>query len=264
MMKTMAKIGMVCLMLAASLTAQANVITSIGKETLEQTSKVLTKVVLREGAEEAGEQAVRAAVKKSPRLAKIAKEVGEDTLVHRLSSPNARKLIDAYGDDAIELIAKHGDDAAAIMQKHGKMGGELLELVPSEAKSISGLSKDVVREVMSLKQAGTVTGIAFIETVKWCGKHPVAASFMGAWIASPGFRALVGALCDMGMAAADFAQQHPYTAAIIALVLLGLVIVFKKEIKAGLLALLLLPLRLLRWAFKKCFSKQPEEKKDAA
>lgn len=120
MMKTIAKTWMVCLMLAASLTAQANVITSVGKETLEQASKVLTKVVLREGAGETGEQAarqaVRAAAKDSPQLAKVVGEVGEDALVHIVRSPHALRLITAYGDDATEIILKHG-----------KIGEELLE-----------------------------------------------------------------------------------------------------------------------------------------
>ena len=211
--------------------AQANVVTSAGRgavAVVEQGVKILTKLMLREGAEETTEQvarqAVRAAVKRSPEFARMAREVGEDALVQVLKSPAARKL-----------VGKYGDDATVILLKHGKMGGELLEFAPDAAKSIKNLPPEWLRRFSDWKDVGKLTKEMATQVIQWAGRHPVIAGVAGAYILSPRFRAVVGGALD-----------HPITTIIIILVVAFPLWYFKPEIKAGLAWILLWPFRWLR------------------
>ena len=236
--------GVVCLMLAVSLTAQANVITGFGKARLEQTSKVLTKV--------------------APH------DEGEDASARGVSSPGVRKLLEAYGDDGgdvKETMAKYGDDATEIIRKHGKMGGEVLKFSPGAAKLMDRLPKDLVSRVMEWKREGKLTNESIREIFEWCARHPAAFALMSSYgcaslLISPKWRAVVGAVCDAGNAVIYFVHHYPVTTVIIALILIGLMVFFRRKIGAGISALLRFPVRLWRWVCRKCFPKQAGEKKE--
>lgn len=218
---------------------QANAVTSAGKEVVEQGIKVFAKFIIRQGSEEIPEvtarQALRAAVKKSPELARVVREVGEDALVQVLKSPTARKLVGKYGDDATEIILKHG-----------KMGEELLEYAPEAAKSIRNLPLKNFRQVSALKNAGRMSKETATQVIQWVEKHPVVAGIAGAYILSPRFRSVVGGALDVVDSTLNLAASHPITSIIIVLIVAFFLWYFKTEIKAGLAWILLWPLRWLR------------------
>ncbi len=221
---------------------QANVMTSAGRgalEVVEQGARTLTKLMLREGAEEtteqAARQAVRAAAKKSPEFARMAREVGEEALVQVLKSPAARKLVEKYGDDA-----------TVILLKHGKMGGELLEFAPAAAKSIKNLPPEWLRRFSDWKDVGKLTKETATQVIQWAGRHPVIAGVAGAYILSPRFRTVVGGALDVADSTLNLAASHPITSIIIVLIVAFFLWYFKTEIKAGLAWILLWPFRWLR------------------
>ncbi len=241
-MKFIAQILFIVALFMAALTAQASVAVSVGKEIFEQGAKVFTKIIVRGGTEEVTEQAARrtlqVAIKKSPQVAELAREMGEDSLLYVLRSPAARKL-----------VLRHGDDAAEALLRHGKVGEELMEFAPGAAKSIKNLSVEQVRRLVALKRAGKITVDTVCEVAGWASRHPGTALLISAYILSPNVRAAVGALLDAVDTIVSVAAEHPYGTILLAAVLCFLVWLFRAEIKAGILAVFTFPFRLFR---KRC------------
>lgn len=244
-------------MLIASMAAQTDVITGAGKQALDQTVKAVLRDGAKESSKQSAKQAVRAAAKESPQLSKIVKEGGEDALADILGAPGTRKL-----------IATHGDVATVIALKHGKQGCELQEFAPAAARSISKLSREQIRTIVALKRAGKITAVSAVGVIEWCRSHPWAASLIGAYVASPAFRACVGSLCDIFNSCLYFVAQHPVISIVIALILIALIFLFNEAIKDCIIAIFSFPKRLLRKFFRKFFPQKKDkgttdEKKEA-
>ena len=173
--------------------ADAGVVTTVGREVVEQGAKVLLKQAGKTGAKELAELEAKKLVlqvaKNNSAVSRLVKEFGEDAVSHLIRKPAARQLISEAGEDAAMAVLKHGNLGVDLLSKSPK------ECLPGVARALSGMEKEAARRLsVSIGKVATTSAVAAGAALNWVAAHPklAATGVLGAWlIAHPETRAML-------------------------------------------------------------------------